>query len=59
MICEFCGKPTILGDKHPQAKVYHLACLMKACTPIRESIANGSHIRNSNQPAEKSAVVSG
>jgi hypothetical protein len=42
-VCEICGKPTIVGVEHPEAKVYHLECLMQAMAPVRDQLKDRSH----------------
>ena len=37
-VCEICGKPTQLGDLHPDAVVVHLECLKKQMTQVREFV---------------------
>lgn len=36
--CPLCGEP--VGNEHPDADVYHLACLMAATEHLRERKGN-------------------
>lgn len=48
-VCELCGKPTQLGDLHPDAVVVHFDCLKKQMTQVREfvqSLNNGKKVKS-------------
>ena len=38
VVCYLCGKPTQLGDLHPDAVVVHLECLKKQTQQVRQFV---------------------